>query len=329
MNDSNQVSVGVVVPAYNAEKYLQATLDSIAAQTGVEVCCVISDDGSTDSTLAIANAHAQKDDRFLVATGPNGGQSIARNRGIEKMPDNVKYLCFCDADDLILPGAFSALVKAVESSEHAIGGYGYAALIDGKGNARPSDGFILRGRKRAFLEDGRIVFKISDKHNSFEDIAAVSMIYPPAVAIVKSGHARYVKGFDNKLRRGSEWLFFANCLASGGRMIFLDQAVACYRKHDNNLSIQQRNGVWLAENYIRWELIRKYGYFRMRPINTAYQHHKLNEVIQSFKKSHNKSFRLLYRTVLKSFRSVTLILLGWPCIPARRRTLIHGRVINE
>lgn len=89
--------VSVIIPVYNAEKYLRQCLDSLVKQTlrEFEVICV--DDGSTDRSLKILNDYRALDDRVRVFTQTNQGAAVARNLGIEKA--NGEYLLFLDSDD--------------------------------------------------------------------------------------------------------------------------------------------------------------------------------------------------------------------------------------
>lgn len=89
--------VSVIIPVYNAEKFLRQCLDSVVKQTlrEFEVICV--DDGSTDHSLKILNDYRALDDRVRVFTQTNQGAAVARNLGIEKA--NGEYLLFLDSDD--------------------------------------------------------------------------------------------------------------------------------------------------------------------------------------------------------------------------------------
>lgn len=91
------VSVSVVVPAYNVEKYLEECLQSILMQTYIDYEIIIVNDGSTDSSLDICNKYKEQSDRVKVFTKENGGLSSARNYGVEK--SEGKYIIFVDSDD--------------------------------------------------------------------------------------------------------------------------------------------------------------------------------------------------------------------------------------
>lgn len=91
------VKVSVIIPIYNAEKYLHQCMDSIVGQTlrEIEIICV--DDGSTDHSAEILKEYQDRDQRISVITQENAGAGAARNRGL--MEARGEYLSFLDADD--------------------------------------------------------------------------------------------------------------------------------------------------------------------------------------------------------------------------------------
>ncbi|MCD7919243.1 MAG: glycosyltransferase [Clostridiales bacterium] len=96
-----KIKVSVIMPVYNAERYLRQTLDSLLVrnETEFEVICV--DDGSTDGSLDILREYEAKDFRVRVITQPNGGAGAARNNGMQYA--RGEYLSFLDADDFFEP----------------------------------------------------------------------------------------------------------------------------------------------------------------------------------------------------------------------------------
>lgn len=92
--------VSVVVPVYNAEKYIAETLQSIGNQTFGDFDVHVVDDCSTDNSAAIIQTFCSTDDRFFYHRSPSnfGGPAGPRNLGIEK--SSGEYVAFCDADDL-------------------------------------------------------------------------------------------------------------------------------------------------------------------------------------------------------------------------------------
>lgn len=79
----NNRKVSVIVPVYNAEKYLTKAIDSLVRQTLEDIEIILVDDGSTDNSPRICDEYAQKDDRIVVIHKKNSGQAIARNFGLE------------------------------------------------------------------------------------------------------------------------------------------------------------------------------------------------------------------------------------------------------
>lgn len=90
-------TVTVVMPAYNAEKYLAESIESVLAQTFDDLELLIIDDGSTDRTAEIANSYCQQDNRVKLFSQENHGVSTSRNKGI--CLNNSKFVAFIDADD--------------------------------------------------------------------------------------------------------------------------------------------------------------------------------------------------------------------------------------
>lgn len=93
--------ISVIVPVYNVEDYLDACVRSITAQTYTRLEIILVDDGSTDSSGDICDSFAASDRRISVIHTANGGQSEARNKGIDMAKGD--YICFVDSDDTISP----------------------------------------------------------------------------------------------------------------------------------------------------------------------------------------------------------------------------------
>ena len=91
--------VSIIVPLYNAEKYIARCLDSLLAQTFMHIEVIIINDGSTDRSREISDTFCRKDTRVSIYDFPNRGVSLARNEGI--MRARGKWILFVDADDFI------------------------------------------------------------------------------------------------------------------------------------------------------------------------------------------------------------------------------------
>lgn len=102
--------VSVIIPAYNAEKYIRECLESVGSQTERNLEIIVVDDGSTDGTAAIIERFVKSDPRFRLISQPNAGPGPARNTAITAATG--RYLAFVDADDMLLPHAIEHMLAA-------------------------------------------------------------------------------------------------------------------------------------------------------------------------------------------------------------------------
>lgn len=117
-NLGQEILVSVILPIYNAERYLERCLKSICQQTLREIEIVAINDGSTDNSMRILKSFAEEDSRIVIIDQPNGGVSKARNVGIDKA--SGKYIAFVDADDWIQSNMVEALYNASITTGAAI-----------------------------------------------------------------------------------------------------------------------------------------------------------------------------------------------------------------
>lgn len=129
--------VSVIIPAYNAERFLPQTLASIQAQTYQNLEILVVDDGSCDRTPQIVQALAQQDPRIQLLQQANGGVAAARNHGLRQAKG--EFIAPIDADDLWWPEAVAKLVNQLQKSRPQVGVvYAWSADIDEQ--AQPSGG---------------------------------------------------------------------------------------------------------------------------------------------------------------------------------------------
>lgn len=106
--------VSIIVPVYNAEKYLERCIESILTQTYEDFECILVDDGSKDGSLLICNKYRQQDMRINVIHKDNTGVSSARNIGIQNA--SGEYLTFVDSDDELTSSAISDMIEVAETT---------------------------------------------------------------------------------------------------------------------------------------------------------------------------------------------------------------------
>ena len=116
--DKNNIKISVIMPVYNAEKYLARALDSLVLQTyeNLEIICV--NDGSKDSSAKILEDYATRDKRIKVINQENQGAGAARNKGMTVMSGD--YFTFIDSDDWLQLGAYRKFVNIIQKEERDI-----------------------------------------------------------------------------------------------------------------------------------------------------------------------------------------------------------------
>ena len=115
--------VTVIIPAWNAQRFLEATLESLLGQSHRDLRILVVDDGSTDSTPAILERIHREDPRLQYWTVPNGGPAKARNFALDRLPPETDYVMFLDADDLLLEDAVAYALAGAEGAELVIFGF--------------------------------------------------------------------------------------------------------------------------------------------------------------------------------------------------------------
>lgn len=101
--------VSVIVPVYNAEKYLQECVGSVLSQTLSDLELILVDDGSTDRSPALCDHYAAQDTRVKVIHKPNGRAASARNAGLRTATG--EYVAFVDSDDWISPDMYEKMLQ--------------------------------------------------------------------------------------------------------------------------------------------------------------------------------------------------------------------------
>jgi glycosyltransferase involved in cell wall biosynthesis len=101
--------VSIIVPVYNAEKYLQECVESVLGQTLSDIELILVDDGSTDSSPTLCDQYAAQDRRVKVIHKPNGRAASARNAGLRVA--SGEYVAFVDADDWISPDMYEKMLQ--------------------------------------------------------------------------------------------------------------------------------------------------------------------------------------------------------------------------
>lgn len=122
--------ISIIIPAYNSEKTIRETINSVLAQTFSDLEIIIINDGSSDRTVEVIQEIS--DPRITIYSYPNGGPATSRNRGIKK--SQGEYLSFIDGDDLWVPDKLEIQYQALQNNSQAAVAYSGTDWIDERGN---------------------------------------------------------------------------------------------------------------------------------------------------------------------------------------------------
>ena len=115
--------ISVIIPIYNAEKYLKMCLDSLVLQTCKSIEVLMIDDGSKDESPKICDEYAARYENFVAVHKENGGCSSARNLGLQKAKG--EFIAFVDADDCLDADFYEILLKALMDTDSDIAACSY------------------------------------------------------------------------------------------------------------------------------------------------------------------------------------------------------------
>ena len=207
--------ISVVIPAYNAEGTIGATIESVQKQTYSDFELVVIDDGSTDSTLAIV--HGIDDPRLKIFSCPNSGVCLARNRGTSHAKGEL--ISFIDADDLWTCDKLQAQVDALQKGEGEIAYSWTSYLFPGRAEAVP-------GRRNCFL--GNVYLELLKRNF----VASGSNI------LARTEFIREVGGFDPTIPQCADWDLCLR-LAARRRFALVPKYQIIYRMLSNSMTSNQ------------------------------------------------------------------------------------------
>lgn len=144
------MTISVIVPVYNVEKYIRKCVDSITSQTYEDLEILLINDGSTDSSGDICKELASEDSRIKVIEQTNGGASKARNTGLDIATG--EYIGFVDADDYIEKDMYEVMLREAKAQGAGIVSCGHVMeYVSGdKATFFDKDETVMLGREEAF-----------------------------------------------------------------------------------------------------------------------------------------------------------------------------------
>ena len=212
--------ISVIMPVYNAEKFINEAIDSVLNQTYKNLEIILVDDGSKDSSGKICDEYKEKDNRIIVIHKENGSSSSARNAGLDIATG--KYIMFIDADDFYEKNSCEVLYNEIKSkdADYVIGNYIHTNY-EGKKWEKPvydSENFKL---------------SITDYKKSFFVMNSViwNKIYKRE--FIENHKLRYILESDI----AEDAVFATYCYVHSDKGYYINDVVYNYRQNEKNTSI--------------------------------------------------------------------------------------------
>ncbi len=211
-----QKTISIIIPAYNASKFITETIDSVMNQSFINWELLIIDDGSKDNTAEIAQKYAERDNRINVFKQVNSGVSVARNKGLENSTGN--YICFLDADDVLNPDNLEIKLNSlVQNNWDTV--YSACELIDQESRSLNK---TITGYSAPSIKD---ILELKGNY-----------ITAPSGFLYKKTIFETTGGFEPKLSNNADQELFVRILHNNFKIGYIPQPLWKYRIHNSNMS---------------------------------------------------------------------------------------------
>jgi len=217
-----KVNVSIIIPVYNAAKYLRQCLDSLINQTFKEIEIICVNDGSTDNSLDIIKEYMKFDERIIVIDQYNQGAAVARNTGLDVAKG--EYLHFLDSDDWLELNAIEILYKKAKTDDLDILNF-YRRCYDITTNQKYIDFFFDKNQ----ISDVYSAKCVPDILFKTGTSAVYNKLYKHS--FIKDKKIRF-----QNLETCNDIYFAYYALALASKISIIDKPLITYRIHATNMS---------------------------------------------------------------------------------------------
>ena len=228
---NQKISVSVIVPVYNSEKYLEICLDSLEKQTLDSIEFIVIDDGSTDKSYDIMQKYAKKDKRFKIYSKENEGVGKTRNLGIKLAKG--EYIGFVDSDDYVSNDYFGELYNVAKKYDADVSITSNVIYVKGNEHQRKWRA-ISKVDNKEFFND--LSFLIDDAGEQWDKIYKKSFL-----------KKNIIKSYEERLWFEDIW--FSTLVAIYAKKIVIDtKGVYFYNVREGSLSaVWDTSGKYLLQ----------------------------------------------------------------------------------
>lgn len=248
--------ISVIVPVYNAEKYLNRCIDSILGQTFKDFELILIDDGSKDQSGCICDEYEKKDKRIKVIHQDNKGQAAARNKGV--LIAQSDWVAFVDADDLIHQQMLEYLYRAATDTGNLL-----AVCKAEEGQICPEEFNLKQEYNNSIIEisEKRLLQWCTNDHIEAADKYVYWIVWGKLI------HKKLLQRFafsEGKVYEDNAVVF--KWLYSAGTVAVCDNVMYFYYVNNtgttkSNYSIRKLDWLWALEEQIKFYT--KIKFFKM------------------------------------------------------------------
>lgn len=231
-----QPLLSIVIPAYNAEKYIQETIESALSQTVSDYEIIIVNDGSVDRTEDVIQSYAHHPQIRLHGYRINRGAPHAYNHGI--LHSTGRYLTILDADDVLMPTYCERVIELIEREQADMGFANFYAIEGTKKLSTTLYGLPREPRYQFAFGGENGVFPAN--HELLRKMILQAVHISPRAVYKRSLFLDYGLE-DHRLRISHDWLRQIKFVINGAKCVYVNEPLGYYRFHSEGNS--QKNQI--------------------------------------------------------------------------------------
>jgi glycosyltransferase involved in cell wall biosynthesis len=209
----NTPKISIIIPAYNCEKTIELTVESVLRQTFTDFELIIVNDGSEDLTLDVISQIT--DSRIKVFSFENAGGNVSRNRGLKYAVG--EFVSFLDADDMWTADKLASQFTVLQENPQAAVAYSWTDYIDENGE------FVVSGRR--IIANGNI----------YENLLTTNFLENGSNPLIRKEAVIVLNGFDESLKAAQDWDMWLR-LAFKFEFVCVPSVQILYRISHNSVS---------------------------------------------------------------------------------------------
>lgn len=272
--------ISVILPIYNAEKTLKRCVHSIEKQTYSNLQIILVDDGSTDNSWKICKQLKEIDSRITIATQPNSGVSVARNKGLKIACG--KWVMFIDPDDMVDANIIATLLANVNTKRDII-----ACSCYGIDKSEKIRAHFFNGNRVFNVDKDDLYLQLLDSGYKQTSKVFTAIGVPWGKIYRREFLEKNNLRFNPKLRRMQDNIFNMYAFYYANSIFYLDQPLYYYHldhiKQYSKRHLSMLDKIFIPLVSARFECLNKLGLYNNSKIHDKYVNEASNFFIEIIK----------------------------------------------